>query len=346
MIDLRRLTGLRAIEQYGTVTAAAAAVHLTPSAVSQQVRQLGRELGVTLLQPQGRKVRLTEAAHALLRHADAIEELWQRTEAELHATAVGQPSGVLRVAGFPTAASRLLAPVAVQLQRRWPGLTVKIREAEPLDSFDLLFSGDTDLAVVEAMPENPPFNDRRFEQRLLLDDPFDLLTTADHACAREPGPALEDLAAEPWILDAPGSPCSTRQLVLAQCRSAGFAPDVAHEVREWSVIASLVAHGLGVALVPRLAQLPPHFDLVRTPLTGRHVPSRRFLSVVRRGGDDHPAVAAALELLGELAAKHGEFVAEEGRSDGAAGPGGPGGPAEEDRSPAGGPVGSGQVGGG
>lgn len=305
MIDLRRLTVLRAIAEYGTVTAAAGAVHLTPSAVSQQVRQLGRELGVVLLQPQGRRVRLTEAAHALLRNADAIEELWQRTEADLRATAHGEPSGVLRTAGFPTAASELLAPLVVQLHQAWPDLTVRIREAEPLDCFDLLFSGDTDLAVVEAMPENPPLGDRRFDQRPLLDDPFDLLTTAGHPQAGKPGAALEDLAGEPWILDIPGSTCSARQLVLAACRSAGFTPDVAHESREWNVVAALVSQGLGVALVPRLVRLPQHAGLVRTPLAGRHVPSRRFLSVIRRGSDGHPAVAAALGQLGELAAKQG-----------------------------------------
>jgi DNA-binding transcriptional LysR family regulator len=303
MIDLRRLTVLRAIEQYGTVTAAAGAVHLTPSAVSQQVRQLSRELGVELLQPQGRRVRLTEAAQALLRHADSIEELWQRTEAELHATAVGEPSGVLRVAGFPTAASALLAPLAVQLQQEWSALTVKVREAEPLDCFHLLFSGETDLAVVEAMTDNPPLDDGRFDQRPLLDDPFDLLTTVGHERAREPVPALEDLAGDSWILGMPGVGCSARELVLAACRSAGFAPSVAHEAREWSVVATLVAHGLGIALVPRLAQLPPHLDLVRTPLSGRYVPSRRFLSVTRRGSDGHPAIAAALGLLEEFAAK-------------------------------------------
>jgi DNA-binding transcriptional LysR family regulator len=308
MIDLRRLTVLRAIAEYGTVTAAAAAVHLTPSAVSQQVRQLGRELGVSLLEPQGRRVRLTEAAHALIRHADAIEELWQRTEAEVHATAVGEPRGVLRVAGFPTAASALLAPLTVQLQREWPGLTVHVREAEPLDCFDLLFSGETDVAVVEAMPEIPPLSDRRFVQRPLLDDPFDLLTTTGHERAGEPGPTLEDLASEPWILNMPGRGCSARQLVLAACRSAGFAPSVAHEVREWSVVATLVAHGLGIALVPHLAQLPPRLDLVRTSLTGRYVPCRRFLSVTRRGSEGHPSVAAALGLLDELAAKLGHLA--------------------------------------
>jgi DNA-binding transcriptional LysR family regulator len=307
MIDLRRLTVLRAIAEYGTVTAAAEAVHLTPSAVSQQVRQLGRELGVALLEPQGRRVRLTQAARGLLQHADAIEELWQRTEAELHATAVGEPSGVLRLAGFPSAASALLAPMAVRMQRTWPALNVQVREAEPLDSFALLFSGDTDLAVVAATPENPPLNDPRFDQRPLLDDPFDLVTTADHVLAGGSEVTLDDLAKEAWVLGMPGSGCSSRQLVLTACHSAGFAPAVAHQVREWSVVATLVSHGLGISLVPRLAQLPPDLDLVRTPLAAGSAPSRRFLSVTRQGSDGHPAIAAGLELLAELAAGLGRL---------------------------------------
>lgn len=304
MIDLRRLTVLRAIAQYGTVTAAAEAVHLTPSAVSQQVRQLGRELGVALLEPRGRRVRLTEASRVLLQHADAIEELWQRTEAQLHSSAVGEPSGTLRVAGFPTAASALLAPVAVRLHSAWPALTVQVREAEPLECFSLLFSDDTDVAVVEATPDNPPLDDPRFDQRPLLDDPFDLLTAPGHALAGSRGLRLDDLASEEWVLGMPGTSCTSRQLVMAACHSAGFVPSVAHQAREWSVVATLVSHGLGVALVPRLAKLPPELGLVRTPLES--APSRRFLSVTRQGSDGHPAIAAGIGILGELAAELGQ----------------------------------------
>ena len=308
MIDLRRLTVLRAIAEYGTVTAAAEAVHLTPSAVSQQVRQLGRELGVALLEPQGRRVRLTQAARGLLQHADAIEELWQRTEAELHATAVGEPSGVLRLAGFPSAASALLAPMAVRMQRTWPALNVQVREAEPLDSFALLFSGDT---------TSPSSRRRRriLAQRPALRPsapagrPVRPGTIRGSRAGRRPRSRVDDLAKEAWVLGMPGSGCSSRQLVLTACHSAGFAPAVAHQVREWSVVATLVSHGLGISLVPRLAQLPPDLDLVRTPLAAGSAPSRRFLSVTRQGSDGHPAIAAGLELLVELAAGLGRLGA-------------------------------------
>ena len=96
MIDLRRLHVLRAVAHYGTVTAAARALHFTPSAASQQVRQLARDLGVDLLEPQGRGVRLTPAAESLLAHADAIQARWDQAELDLRADH-GAPSGVLRV---------------------------------------------------------------------------------------------------------------------------------------------------------------------------------------------------------------------------------------------------------
>ncbi len=299
MIDLRRLHVLRAVAYYGTVTEAAQALHLTPSAASQQVRQLARELGVTLLEPQGRRVRLSSAARSLLAHAEAIEQRWQQAEADLHAVGAETPTGVLRMCGFPTAVATLLAPMTAQLQQSWPAMTVHLREAEPRDCFDLLFTGEADLAVVEATPDNPPHTDARFDQQSLLDDHFDLLTATDHRMTEQATVELTDLAGEPWILGMPGS--SSRQHVLAACTSAGFTPSIAHQAREWTVVASLVAHDLGIALVPRLAQLPPHLGVVRTPLAGSHTPTRRFLTATRRGSREHPAIAAALALLDDLA---------------------------------------------
>jgi DNA-binding transcriptional LysR family regulator len=154
MIDLRRLHVLRAVAHYGTVTAAARALHVTPSAASQQIRQLARDLGVDLLEPQGRGVRLTPAAESLLAHADAIQARWEEAELDLRA-GHGAPGGPLRVTGFPVAVSVLLAPMAARLRARHPRLSVRIREAGVPDSFDLLFEGEADLAVVEADGRRP-----------------------------------------------------------------------------------------------------------------------------------------------------------------------------------------------
>ncbi|MDG9717221.1 LysR family transcriptional regulator [Streptomyces sp. DH24] len=296
MIDLRRLHVLRAVSHYGTVTAAARALHFTPSAASQQIRQLARDLGVDLLEPQGRGVRLTPAAESLLAHADAIQARWEQAELDLRADD-GDPAGLLRVTGFPVAVSVLLAPMAVRLGERHPRLSVRIAEVGVPECFDLLFEGETDLAVVEATPRNPTLGDARFDQQPLLDDPFDLVVPEGHALAGRARVDLSEAAREPWIAPVADSPC--RPHVMSACGAAGFTPDVVHHARDWNVTAHLVAHGLGVALVPRLAQLPPHLPIARVRCTGN--PHRKLLTCTRGGCKTRPAVAVALRELRELA---------------------------------------------
>lgn len=303
MIDLRRLRMLRAVDHYGTVTAAARALYVTPSAASQQIRQLGRELGVTLLEPDGRRVRLTHAALGLLIHVEAIEEHWQRAEAELAAAGPDAAlSGSLRLCGIPTALAALLVPAAVRLRELHPRLTASIREAEPQECFDLVFAGVADLAITMAAPAGPPLTDPRFEQRPLLDDPYDLLTASDHPLAGRPGVTLESCAFEPWIVSMPDT--TYRHMVVALCTAAGFTPTIAHEVLDWTAVATLVGHGLGISLIHRLARLPADPPVVRTPLAAHGAPSRRLLAVIRRGSHTRPGITAALAVLTDLAAEH------------------------------------------
>lgn len=296
MIDLRRLHVLRAVAHYGTVTAAARALHVTPSAASQQIRQLARDLGVDLLEPQGRGVRLTAAAESLLAHADAIAERWEAAELDLRAE-YSAAAGQLRVSGFSTAVSMLLAPMAVRLRERHPRLTVRIQETGVPASFDQLFEGEADLAVVEVTPHNPPLSDARFDQQPLLDDPYDLVVPDDHPLAGRERVDLGEAAHEHWIAPVPDSPC--RPHVMSACGAAGFTPDVIHHALDWDVTARLVAHRLGVALVPRLAQLTPHLPITRVRCAGD--PHRKILTCTRRGCRERPAVAAALRELRELA---------------------------------------------
>ncbi|WP_330281254.1 LysR family transcriptional regulator [Streptomyces sp. NBC_00588] len=293
MIDLRRLHVLRAVAHYGTVTAAANALHFTTSAASQQIRQLARDLDVDLLEPQGRGVRLTPAAESLLAHADAIQARWEQAELDLRSE--NAPAGPLRVSGPATAVSVLLAPVAARLQQRYARLSVRIQEVTGTESFDLLFEGETDLSVVEASPHNPPLGDARFDQQPLLDDPFDLVVHEDHALAGRELIGLSDAAHENWIAPI-ADPCRTH--VMSACGEAGFSPGIVHHALDWNVTAHLVANRLGIALIPRLAQLTPHLPITRVRCTGN--PHRMLLTCTRRGGRERPAVAAALDELREL----------------------------------------------
>ncbi len=293
MID-PRLHVLRMVASRGTVTAAAKALNYTPSAVSHQLRALARELGVTLLVQEGRGIRLTPAARILLSHADELYTRWEQIRAELAATG-GEGLGTLRLCGFSTAAAALLPQVALQLHAVHPETVVQIIEADPEECFDLLLADKADVAVVVATSSLPPSVDPRFDQEPLLDDPLDVLLPADHPLAARGSVDLEETAGEPWILDRPRSPY--HQLVLAACADAGFTPSIAHRATEWETGAALVAAGLGISLIPRLARLPAGYPVARVPLSGDPSPARHILTGVRNGSAGHPDIALALDAL-------------------------------------------------
>lgn len=300
MIDLRRIQVLRAVHQHGTVTAAAAALHLTPSAVSHHLRELARELKVPLVEPQGRGIRLTGAAHVVIEHGDAMVARWEEAESALEAYRTGT-AGLLRMCGFPSAIAALLGPAAARLRAAHPGLTVEVSECETPTGFDLLLSTDADIAVLAPSEEFPYPGDARFDQRTLLNDRLDLLVPAGHAlAARQEGVRLEDVAHEDWVLPAPRS-CDHHQRVVVFCAVAGFTPKVAHHVKEWTAVSAMVGAGLGVSLIPRTAPTLPEHGVVRVPLAGEPALARRILTCVRQGSRDHPLVHNGLKVLQEVA---------------------------------------------
>ncbi len=293
MID-SRLRILQMVAEHGTVTAAAQVLHYTPSAVSYQLRQLAAEVGVELMVHQGRGIRLTNAARTLLRHAERLQEQWELARAELAAVGT-EPTGQVTLCGFSTAASRLLPAAAAGLRDAHPQLTVRIIEAEPDRCFDLLLSEEADLALLVVTADSPPMTDHRFDQQPLLDDPLDLVVPQGHRLIRQQRVTLADAAREPWILGNPGT--TYHQLVLAACMSAGFTPHIAHYADEWDTGTALVAHGFGVILVPRLAQLREDSPVARIPLHGEPAPARRIMAVTRLGAREIPTLTHAVETI-------------------------------------------------
>ncbi len=300
MFDLRRLHVLRVVHQLGTVTAAARSLHLTPSAVSQQLRQLAHELDVQLLEPVGRRVRLTPAALTLLRHADDLAARWEQARGELQAHS-GHRAATLRLAGFTSSLRTLVVPAVEHLRVLEPDLAVRIMEVETAAAFGRLLTGDVDIAVTLPNQGGPPLDDPRFEQQALLDEPQDLLVPSDHRLAGVGPVALTEVAQEPWVLPAPGT-CDHHELTAATCAAAGFTPKVAHEAMDWSAIAAIVAAGLGVCLKPRLVRVPAELPVVTVPIADPATPHRRLLACTRRGSRDQPHIAAGLEALAVAAA--------------------------------------------
>jgi DNA-binding transcriptional LysR family regulator len=302
MID-PRLQVLRVLAEVGTLTEVAHRLAYTPSAVSHQLRTLSKDLGVRLVEPRGRGLVLTRAGQLLLDRSQELFARWEEIRGELDDLDSGASPRrrQLRLCGFSTAAATLLPPTALAISEHFPGAEVTIIEAEPEECFDLLVSEHADVAVVVATDPLPPRGDSRFEQSALFSDRLDLLVPTDHSLAKKSAVSLSDAAEEAWILDRPGSPY--HRLVRTACAAAGFQPEKAHQSREWETGAALVSAGLGVALIPRLARLPDGFDVVRVPLRGDPVPSRKILTGIRSGSGGQPIIAAALTALGEVSAE-------------------------------------------
>jgi DNA-binding transcriptional LysR family regulator len=299
MID-PRLQTLRVLHQQGTVTATAKALYVTPSTVSQQLRALSREVGVDLVEASGRNIRLTPAALTLLEHADVLYAQWERALADLAEHQEGC-AGLLRISSISSALGAIVAPAAAALRSRQPRLRVRMSEEESQHCFRQLLAGHTDIAVLLPTPNGPAPDDARFDQQPLLDEPQDLLVSTRHRLADRESVALAEVASDPFI--ASPDRVDQYQLLMSAGARAGFTPRIAHHGKDWIAIAAMVAHGFGVCLIPRLAHVPPTYPVVRIPLEGDPVPSRRLLTCIRRGSERQPAIALGLEALREVAAK-------------------------------------------
>ena len=298
MIDVRRLRVLRALADHGTVAAGAQALHLTPSAVSQQLAALEREVGQPIVEKRGRGLILTGAGEVLLEHAHALFAQLELAEADVAAHGRGE-LGTVVVGAFPTALAAIAAPAARALATTHPRLRLELLDVESPHCFAALVEERIDLAISMQSESAPAVDDPRFSRRPLLDDPLDAVLPRDHPLAGRPAIALGALATETWVGPSPGTSCL--EVTLAGCAAAGFVPPLVHRTNDFATIMTFVAAGLGVALVPRLAQdrVPPGVAIV--PLRGTP-PARRVFAATRRGSEARPVLAATREALEAAAA--------------------------------------------
>lgn len=296
-VDWRKLRLLDELDRRGTIAATAEALHLTPSAVSQQIAGLARDIGVPLLERRGRTVVLTGQARLLLSHAEDMRELAERTRSALDSWADGT-AGYVRVASLTTGITALVAPVLARLRRERPELTLRVINREPEEALSLLDAGEAEIIVTVDYPGAPSRQDARYHRVDLIDDIMDAVLPADHPLASQPSVNLTDLATEPWVGAAASDPCG--YIVNGICAMAGFTPDIQHLTQEWDAVAALVAAGAGVSLIPRSAQPLRIPGLAVLPVTGAPA-TRPLFALLRAGTETDPAIAAVLETLHAIA---------------------------------------------
>jgi DNA-binding transcriptional LysR family regulator len=303
-VDWRKLRLLHELDRRGTIAATADAMYLTPSAVSQQLAGLAREVGVPLLERRGRSVVLTGQARVLLAHAEEMRELAERTRAALDAWADGTV-GRVRIGSMATGITALVGPAIVRLRDERPGLTVRVSEREPDEALDLLDAGELEIAVTVDYPGAPSREDARYRRVDLISDVMDAVVPASHPLAGRDSIHLAELAGDVWAGAAANDACG--HIVTGICAAAGFSPDVQHYCQEWDAVAALVAAGVGVALIPRSAQPLRPRDLAVLPVAG--APATRLLfALTRAGTEQDPATRSTLEALEAVAAARPDGV--------------------------------------
>ena len=286
MLDLRRLRLLVELSRRGTVGAVAQALSYSPSTVSSQLGVLEKEAGVPLLEPVGRRLRLTAAGELLVTHGVLLLTELERAEAGLAALR-GDVVGTVRVAAFQSAVLALLPPALLEL-RRHRQLRVEVTEMEPEASLPALAGGDFDLVVAEEYPGHPLPRTLGVDREDLLTDQLHLVVPHEWGSVR-----LADLAGRPLAMEPPGTPA--HEWAVRVCREAGFEPDVTVTSTDLQVQLRMVERGLAAALLPELSEAAHHPDVRVTQLPGR--PRRRIFAATRSGSRGRPAVGAVVDAL-------------------------------------------------
>lgn len=294
-LNTTRLRILREIAARGTISAAAEALWLTPSAVSQQMSALEREVGVQLLERTPRSVRLTDAGTRLVAHAERILAECETAIADLESQ-TGRITGTVRVSAFSTAAQAFLLPALQLLRDRAPSLTILANDLEPHESMPALKSGHLDLVVSHEYNMTPPYSDPGIDRTDIITERMLLALPASHPLADKTS-RMADFADERWIVGQEATFC--RDAVVRAAHLAGFEPRMELNFNDYRVIANAVRRGLGIALVPRIADLQGIDGLSIRALEEPKL-ERTIFSAVRKGSGKSPGIAAVLEALAEV----------------------------------------------
>ncbi|MGM7671569.1 LysR family transcriptional regulator [Microbacterium sp. A93] len=293
MFELRRLRLLHELALRGTISEVAAALAYSPSTVSQQLAQLEREAGVSLLEPDGRRVRLTTQGRLLAAHAARALELDEAARAELSSSQ--QIEERVRIAVMPTAAEALVPPALTLLAERMPDLRVEMVEMAPEEGLFELQARGFDLVVAEQYSGYTRELRDGIDRTLLGPDPVRLAVPPGSSAT-----GLSDLHDHAWAMEPKGA--AVREWTMQQCRAAGFEPDVRFEATDLIAHARLVAAGHAVAMLPDLVWTGDRSSVRLLELPGS--PVREIFAATRSSSRDNTAVAAVLTAMTEALAAH------------------------------------------
>ncbi len=248
MLDLRQLRYFVAVAETEHVGRAAEQLHISQSPLSRQIAQLEKNLGLTLFERSQQRIRLTSdgrvfltEAHALLRHADRLENLGRRLgRGEEGGLCIGYVADAMHTGVLPTALRTL--------RDQRPGIHVALYDQESAEQFEGLRRRSLDIALVRTPP---PEDDPDLDTVPLLQDPLLLALPAEHPLAGQAELTPEALDGQPWIAVGDSQDPAWRDTFVASCVASGFTPDIRLDAADPLTALGLVASGLGLALIQK-----------------------------------------------------------------------------------------------
>jgi DNA-binding transcriptional LysR family regulator len=297
VLDLPRLAVLREVARRGSLSAAALELAYTPSAVSQQIAALEREVGLAVLERRPRGVVLTDAGRHLLAHAEEILGRVEAAEEEMQALA-GLRSGSLRLGAFSSAGAVLVPRAVIELQRRYPGVHLTLEEMEPDEAVAQLRDREIDLALVYELPTSHGSEPPALEYEHLLDDPLYIGLPKNHRLAARKRIRVTELAAERWVRGVYQG--STLSVLSTACQAAGFEPNVVFRCDDHLAVQGFVAAGLGIAVMPGLTRATMRKDIVTCTLVSDGRILTRDIGLARSRAYSPPPAAALTEILRDV----------------------------------------------
>jgi len=296
----------------GSIARTAEALGYTPSAVSQQLAVLEREAGTPLLDRTARSAGLTDAGRRLASYAERILAMVEEAESDLSARA-SEPAGRVVVTGFPSAAVAF-APALARSLRAHPQLSLLLRQSAPDEGLQLVRSGEVEVAIVDdwtgrlaadlgglnstlskATDELDPAQGVLSYYHLVR-DPLVLVVARTHPAADPDRPVdLRELRNEMWLAAPAGEP--SREAVDRLLAAVGVTPPVPSEFEGLGTIANLVARGLGIAIMPRLAVGAYEKRLVVRELPAGLDLARDVFAVARTASLMRPSVSVVVSAL-------------------------------------------------
>ena len=301
-MELRQLRYFVAVAYKRHFTQAAEELNIAQPALSQQIRQLEREFGVTLFERTSRHVRLTPAGEALLVRAERIlaEVEWVRMEMQEYS---GLARGRVVIGALQSLEAFRFSALLSRFHTRYPGIEIILREEATERLLELLNTGQLDLTLIQIIDNSWPLEltTSSVVTEKLLTEELVLVVAPAHALAHQQNVTVEELRDESFILFKPGS--GLRHTIMQRSLAAGFTPRMLFESGELGTVRSLVAEGLGISVLPRSVAEAPGKEVAivslnpppeRTILLAWHTnvfhapASAAFLSFIRDDIRDHP----------------------------------------------------------